>query len=157
MGDFREALEAVLARPVTDAELSRAHRLGHPAGCLLRRAHGPVLRSEYPDGTVALVAVRIIARVAEGGGVLEVTDADLRSPDEPGLRHDAAPPLRDEWLTPRRGGIHPVELGGVTLGASADPASAWGRYFPTPHRKVGGFPFATWVGPPAPEFHRPAD
>lgn len=78
MGDVRIALEAVLARPVTDAELSRAHRLGHPAGRLLRRRIGPVPRSEYPDAVVALVVVRIIARVMEGSGVLEVTDVDLR-------------------------------------------------------------------------------
>lgn len=79
MSDFREALEAVLARPVTGAGLSRAHRLGHPAGRLLRRRIGPVPRSEYPEAAVTLVVVRIIARVMEGGGVLEVTDADLRA------------------------------------------------------------------------------
>ncbi|HIW68879.1 MAG TPA: hypothetical protein H9878_12285 [Candidatus Dietzia merdigallinarum] len=78
MDDFREALEAVLARPVTDAELSRAHGLGHAAGRLLRRRTGPVPRSQYPDRAVALAIVRIVARVAEGGGVIEVTDADLR-------------------------------------------------------------------------------
>ncbi len=59
MGDFREALEAVLARPVTDAELSRAHRLGHPAGCLLRRAHGPVWSVPAKVATAIKRRVRI--------------------------------------------------------------------------------------------------
>lgn len=35
---------------------------------------------------------------------------------------------------------------GVTVNASADPASARGRYFPTPHLAVGGFPFAAVKG-----------
>lgn len=76
---FQEALEAALHRPVTDAEVARAHRLGHPAGRLLRRRIGPVPRSEYPDEAVALVVVAIVARVVEGGGVIEVTDADLKA------------------------------------------------------------------------------
>lgn len=75
---FRDALSAALHRPVTDAEVSRAYRLGHPAERLLRRRIGPVPRSEYPDAAVALVVVRIVARVVESGGVLEVTDVDLR-------------------------------------------------------------------------------
>ncbi|GAA4261250.1 hypothetical protein [Dietzia aurantiaca] len=75
---FRQALEAALARPVTDTEVSRAHRLGAAAGRLLRRRIGPVPKSVYPDQAVALAVVRIIARVAEAGGVIEVTDADLR-------------------------------------------------------------------------------
>ncbi|MCT2140473.1 hypothetical protein [Dietzia cinnamea] len=78
MSDFRAALEAALARPVTDAELSRAYRLGPDAGRLLRRAIGPVPRSQYPDAAVALAVVRIVARAVEAGGVLQVTDADLR-------------------------------------------------------------------------------
>lgn len=76
---FREALETALARPVTDAELSRAHRLGPAAGRLLRRRIGPVPRSEYPDAAVALAVVRIVARVVEAGGVIEVTDGDLKA------------------------------------------------------------------------------
>lgn len=75
---FRQALEADLARPVTDVEVSRAHRLGPAAGRLLRRRIGPVPTAVYPDQAVALVIVRIVARVAENGGVVEVTDADLR-------------------------------------------------------------------------------
>ena len=78
MSDFREALEAALYRPVTDAELTRAHGLAHAAGRLLRRRIGPVPRSQYPDPAVALAMVRIVSRVVEGGGVLEVTDADLK-------------------------------------------------------------------------------
>lgn len=78
MSDFRAALEAALARPVTDDEVDRAHRLGHPAGRLLRRAIGPVLHSQYPNPAVALVVVRIVARVVDAGGVLEVADDDLR-------------------------------------------------------------------------------
>ncbi|MGX1598526.1 hypothetical protein ACWIDS_15865 [Dietzia maris] len=77
MSDFRAALEAALARPVTDDEVERAYRLGHPAGRLLRRRVGPVPKPRYPDAAVALAVVRIVARVV-GGGVLEVTDADLR-------------------------------------------------------------------------------
>ncbi|OAH41638.1 hypothetical protein AYJ66_06500 [Dietzia cinnamea] len=79
MTDFRASLEAALARPVTDAELSRAYRLGPDAGRLLRRRIGPVPSSEYPPMALALAVVRIVARVVEaGGGVLEVTDDDLR-------------------------------------------------------------------------------
>lgn len=78
MMDFRAALQAALHRPVTDAEVSRAWRLGHPAGRLLRRATGPVPRSEHPDAAVALVIVRMVARVIERGGVIEVTDEDRR-------------------------------------------------------------------------------
>lgn len=76
---FRDALEAALHRPVTDAEASRVHDLGHAAGRLLRRRIGPVPRSSYPDEAVALVVVRIVARVVEAGGVLEVTDDDLQA------------------------------------------------------------------------------
>ncbi|KAA0917007.1 hypothetical protein [Dietzia sp. ANT_WB102] len=77
--NFQEALEAALHRPVTDSEVSRAYRLGHAAGRLLRRRIGPVPRSEYPDVAVALVVVRIVTRVVEVGGVKEVTDVDLRA------------------------------------------------------------------------------
>lgn len=76
---IQAALEVALARPVTDAEVSRAHRLAPAAGSLLRRRIGPVPRSSYPDEAVALVIVRIVARVVERGGVLEVTDADLQA------------------------------------------------------------------------------
>lgn len=77
MSDFRAALEAALARPVTDDEVDRAYRLGHAAGRLLRRRIGPVPRGQYPDAAVALAIVRVVARVV-GGGVLAVTDADLQ-------------------------------------------------------------------------------
>lgn len=78
MSDFRAALEAALARPVTDDEVDGAYRLGHAAGRLLHRRSGPVPRNQYPDAAVALAIVRIVARVVEAGGVLEVKDADLR-------------------------------------------------------------------------------
>lgn len=79
MSNFRLALETALGRPVTDDEVATAWSLGHPAGRLLRRRIGPVPRSQYPDAAVALAVVRIVARVVEaGGGVVEVTDDDLR-------------------------------------------------------------------------------
>ena len=79
MTDFRAALEAALARPVTDEEVATAWSLGHPAGRLLRRRIGPVPKSQYPDAAVALAVVRIVARVVgAGGGLVEVTDDDLK-------------------------------------------------------------------------------
>ena len=79
MGDFRAALEAALGRPATEDEVATAWSLGHPAGRLLRRRIGPVPQSQYPDAAVALAVVRIIARVVEaGGGLVEVTDDDLK-------------------------------------------------------------------------------
>lgn len=77
-GNFRAALEAALGRSATDEEVDRAWSLGHPAGRLLRRRIGPVPSSEYPDAAVALAVVRIVARVVGAGGVVEVTDDDLR-------------------------------------------------------------------------------
>ncbi|WP_256820578.1 hypothetical protein [Dietzia sp. Die43] len=77
MSDFRAALEAALARPVTDDEVDQAYRLGHAAGRLLRRRIGPVPHSQYPDAAIALAIVRVVSRVV-GGGVLEITDDDHR-------------------------------------------------------------------------------
>lgn len=76
---FRDALEAALHRPVTEAEVSRAYRMVPTAGRLLRQATGPVARSEHPDEAVALVVVAMVARVLEAGAVLEFTDDDRRT------------------------------------------------------------------------------
>lgn len=74
---LEEALQNILMRPVTEAEVSRARGVTKAAAQLLQDKVGPVPPGVYPPPAVDVTLARMAARVIEGGA-LEVTDDDLR-------------------------------------------------------------------------------
>ena len=74
---LHEALQNVLMRPVTEAEVSRARQVTPAAAQMLQEAVGPVPWGTYPPPSVDVTLARMAARVITGGA-LEVTDDDLR-------------------------------------------------------------------------------
>lgn len=75
---FRAALRSRLGRPATDAEVSRAYAMGPAATRLIVATTGPVPPSSHPDQAIAAVAVNMVSRIIETGGVLEFTTEDWR-------------------------------------------------------------------------------